>query len=274
MIDSTTQLVALIGDPVAHSVSPAIQNAAFRELGLNFVYLAFRVPTVDLRDAIAGQRGLGLRGVNITIPHKTAVLPLLDEIDEQAKLIGAVNCIVNDSGRLTGHNTDAPGFLSALRRGGFEPKGEKAVVLGAGGAARAVVFALRAAGAAVTIVNRTPAAAIALAAAANVDALPLTNLNQALAGASLVVNGTSVGMSPEEDTTPLPASLLRPGMLVFDTVYRPRPTRLLKEAASAGCAVIDGLEMLVEQGALAFVLWTGAAAPRPVMRQAAEAALQ
>jgi shikimate dehydrogenase len=275
MIDPNLKFVALIGDPVAHSVSPAMQNAAFKALGLNYVYLAFRVPAAALSDAINGIRGLWLRGANITIPHKTAVLPLLDEIDELVKRIGAVNTIVNNDGRLIGHNTDAPGFLAALKSSGFEPKGQKAVVLGAGGAARAGVFALRDAGANVAIVNRSPEAAIALAreTGASASELSESGLRSAMAGASLIVNATCVGMSPDVDSTPLPAHLLRPGLVVFDTVYRPRRTRLLKEAAAAGCTAIGGLDMLIEQGALAFTLWTGNNAPRDIMHQAADEAL-
>ncbi len=276
MIDSDAKLIALIGDPVAHSVSPAMHNAAFQTLGLNYSYLAFRVSVAGLRDAIAGLRGLGLRGANVTIPHKTAVIPLLDEVDAKARRIGAVNTIVNVGGRLVGYNTDGLGFLTALKNHGFDPKGQKAVVLGAGGAARAVVFALRDAGASVSIINRTFASAQELAAETGTAAFEMTEagFNTALAGPSLAVNTTSVGMSPDDGSPPLPAHLLYPGLTVFDTVYRPRQTRLLKEAAAAGCRIIGGLEMLVEQGALAFELWTGEAAPRDVMRRAATEALE
>ena len=275
MIDPNIKLVALIGDPVAHSVSPAIHNAAFKALGLNYVYLSFQVPPSALGDAITVVRGLGFRGANITIPHKTTVLPLLDFIDPAAKRIGAVNTIVNDEGKLTGYNTDAPGFLAALRRGSFQPKGEKAVVLGAGGAARAIVFALREAGATVNIVNRSPEAGKFLASESGTSAFEMNRagLRSALAGASIVVNATSVGMSPNDEATPLPAHHLRPGLVVFDTVYRPKLTRLLKEAKAADCSVISGLEMLIEQGALAFELWTGEKASREVMHRAAAEAL-
>jgi shikimate dehydrogenase len=275
MIDANIKFVALIGNPVAHSVSPAMHNAAFQALGLNYVYLAFQVPPAALGDAITVVRGLGFRGANITIPHKTTVLPLLDDIDPHANRMGAVNTIVNNDGKLTGYNTDAPGFLAALRRNGIELKGEKAVVLGAGGVARAIVFALRDAGATVSIVNRSPEAAQALAneAGAAAFAMNRAGFRSALPGASLVVNATSVGMSPDNDSTPLPVRLLRPGMVVFDTVYRPRQTQLLKDAKAAGCTTIGGLEMFVEQGALAFELWTGENAPRKVMRQAASEAL-
>lgn len=276
MINSSTRLVALLGDPVAHSVSPAMQNAAFAAAGLNFVYLAFPVPAAAIGGAVAGLRDLGIRGANVTIPHKTAVQAFLDSVDEQAKRVGAVNVIVNDGGRLTGHNTDAPGFLAALNRGGFEPGGKKVVVLGSGGAARAIVFALREAGASsIAIVNRTPETAASLAAETGAAAFPLTEqgLKEALSGAALVVNATSVGMSPDGGSTPLPSGFLRPDLTVFDTIYRPRETRLLREAEGAGCRTIGGLEMLVEQGALAFELWTGEPAPRGIMRQAAAGAL-
>jgi shikimate dehydrogenase len=275
MIEANTKFMALIGDPVAHSVSPAMHNAAFQALGLNYVYLAFHVPPAALSQGITVIRGPMFRGANITIPHKTAVLPLLDDIDPHAKRIGAVNTIVNDNGKLIGQNTDTPGFLAALRSSGFEPKGEKVAVLGSGGAARAIVFALRDAGATVAIVNRSPEAAITLAQETGASAFELSEsgLRSAMEGSSLFVNATNVGMSPDVNSSPLPAHFLTPGLVVFDTVYRPRQTKLLKETEAAGCKAIGGLEMLVEQGALAFELWTGEIAPRQVMRQAADEAL-
>jgi shikimate dehydrogenase len=275
MIEANTRFMALVGDPVAHSVSPAMHNAAFQAVGLNYVYLSFQVPPAALSQAITVIRGPVFRGANITIPHKTAVLPLLDDIDPHARRIGAVNTIVNDNGKLTGHNTDAQGFLAALRSSGFEPKGEKVAVLGSGGAARAIVFALRDAEATVAIVNRSPEAAISLAQETGASAFELSDagLRSAMEGASLFVNATNVGMSPDVNSSPLPAHFLTPGLVVFDTVYRPRQTRLLKEAEASGCKPIGGLEMLVEQGALAFELWTGQNAPRQVMLQAADEAL-
>ncbi|APV43545.1 shikimate dehydrogenase [Dehalogenimonas formicexedens] len=276
MINTDTKMVALIGNPVAHSVSPAMQNASFQALDLDFVYLSFQVPPAALAEAVNVIRGLGFRGANITIPHKTAVMPFLDEIDPAAKRIGAVNTVVNTQGKLTGYNTDAPGFLAALRQGGFEPKGQKAVVLGAGGAARAVVFALRDAGATVTILNRTHESAVNLARESGALSFELSEsgLKSAMKGSSLVVNTTSLGMTPDVGSTPLLASFLKQGLFVFDTVYRPRQTRLLQEAEAAGCKIMGGLEMLLEQGALAFELWTGQPAPRDVMRQAAAEALR
>ncbi|MGI2336317.1 MAG: shikimate dehydrogenase [Dehalogenimonas sp.] len=276
MITATTSLVALIGDPVAHSVSPVMHNAAFRERKLNYTYQAFRVTKEDLAAAVSGLRGLNVRGANITLPHKKAVIPFLDTVDSPALRIGAVNTIVNENGRLTGYNTDAAGFLGALRASGFEPQGKKAVVLGAGGAARAVVFALKDAGVKVNVINRTFSTATALAADTGTEAFEMTDegYRQALEGALLVVNATSVGLSPDEASSPLPSIWLRPSMTVFDTIYRPRHTRLIREAKAAGCAVIGGLEMLLAQGALSFELWTGEPAPREVMSRTAEAALE
>jgi shikimate dehydrogenase len=276
MINPDTRLIALFGNPVAHSVSPAMQNTAFQALKLNYMYLAFQVPPAALSEAINVVRGLGFRGANITIPHKTAVMPLLDNIDPHAKRIGAVNTIVNNQGKLTGYNTDGPGFLVALRHGGFEPKGEKAVVIGAGGAARAVVFALRDAGAIVAIVNRSHESTVNLAKETGSSSFELSDsgLKSAMPGASLVVNTTSVGMSPNADSTPLPTHWLKRELVVFDTIYQPRQTRLLREAEAVGCLALGGLEMLVEQGALGFELWTGEKAPREVMRQAAAKALE
>lgn len=276
MITATTSLVALIGDPVAHSVSPVMHNAAFREQQINYTYQAFRVTKEDLAAAVSGLRGLNVRGANITLPHKKAIIPFLDAVDSPALRIGAVNTIVNENGRLTGYNTDAAGFLAALRASGFEPQGKKAVVLGAGGAARAVVFALKDAGVRVNILNRTFSTATALAAETGSEAFKMTDegYRQALEGALLVVNATSVGLSPDEASSPLPSIWLRPSMTVFDTIYRPRHTRLIRDAKAAGCAVIGGLEMLLAQGALSFELWTGEPAPREVMNRAAEAALE
>lgn len=275
-IDSGTRLTALFGDPIAHSVSPAMHNAAFRHSGLNFTYLAFRVTESGLEAALEAVRALNIRGINLTIPHKTAALPLLDEVTESARRVGAVNTIVNDNGRLKGHNTDVSGFLTALRGHGFNSAGRKAVVLGAGGAARAVVFALRDAGAAVTVLNRTPAKAAELAAATGAIAGDLgeSSVNTALDGAELLINATSVGLYPESEVSPLADYRLKPGLTVMDTIYRPRRTRLLADAQAAGCRVIDGLDMLVAQGAESFELWTGRSPDRTIMLRAAEEALR
>ncbi len=264
-------------------MSPAMHNAAFACLGLDYIYLPFRVPKERLGEAIGGVRGLGLRGVNVTIPHKVTVIPMLDELEAMAERTGAVNTIVNDNGHLTGHNTDAGGFLLALRQAGFEPQGKKAVVLGAGGASRAISFALAAGGAGITILNRreeldwaeTLAGQVSKCYGYEVTACELNdgNLEKALDGASLLVNATCVGMHPDIDKTPVDRRLLRPGVTVFDAVYNPLQTRLMREAEEAGAKTISGLDMLVGQGAMAFELWTGQKPPAVEMKKAALAEL-
>ncbi|MDN5346850.1 MAG: shikimate dehydrogenase [Clostridia bacterium] len=278
-MDARTKLTGIIGYPVEHSFSPAMHNAAFVACGLNWVYLAFAVRKELLADALAGVRGLGLVGINVTVPHKEEVLPLLDELDPLAARIGAVNTVVNEGGRLKGYNTDAYGFLTSLREEGFDPAGKKAVILGAGGAARAVAFGLAGAGlGALVIANRSPERARELAAALkkNIPALQVEwarlrpeEVAPALREADLLVQTTSVGMYPKIDVSPLEDySCLRPGLWVYDLVYNPRQTKFLKAARAAGCRTLDGLGMLVHQGAAAFRLWTGLQPPLEVMRQA------
>jgi shikimate dehydrogenase len=259
-----------------------MHNAAFRALGLDYAYLPFRVRREDLAAAIAGVRALNIRGLNITIPHKVEVIGLLDEIDPPAQRIGAVNVLLNDSGRLTGYNTDAQGFLQMLSGHGIEPQGKNVVMLGAGGAARAIGFALASRGAMLTILNRTLDAAANCAADISgatgqpVKALEMTRANIAsvLEGAGLLVNATSVGMLPDAGVSPIDRDLLGPHLTVVDIVYNPCQSKLLKEAEQAGAKTINGLEMLVWQGALAFEKWTGHQPPLDVMRKAATAALK
>jgi len=284
VITAETKVVGLIGDPVAHSVSPAMHNAAFACLGLDYVYLPFRVQKERLAEAVGGVRGLGLRGVNVTIPHKVAVIPMLDETDAMAGRIGAVNTIINNAGHLTGYNTDAGGFLLALKQAGFEPQGKKAVVLGAGGASRAISFALAGSGAVITILNRreelewakTLAEQVSKCCGWEVLARERNdgNLEKALNGVDLLVNATCLGMHPDIDKTPVARRLLRPGLAVFDAVYNPLRTRLMREAEEAGAKTISGLDMLVGQGAMAFELWTGRKPPVDEMKKAALMALE
>lgn len=279
--------VALLGYPVRHSISPAFQQAAFDFLKLDVRYEPWEVEPARLREAVERLRGLEMLGANVTIPHKETVLPLLDSLDPLAERIGAVNTIVNHGGRLSGHNTDAEGMVTALRReGGFDPSGKAALLLGAGGVARAAGFALLGAGvASLGILNRTLERAEALAVSLRekaAGAIPVTalpwqrdSLLQALQAADLLVNCTSVGMKhgPDQGRSPLPARVLRPGSLVYDLVYNPARTPLLEEAQRAGARGLGGLPMLVYQGAAAFELWTGEKAPLPVMMQAARKAL-
>ena len=278
-ITGSTTVCGVIGDPIEHTLSPAMHNAAFRELGLDFVYLPFHVHPRGLEAAIGGMRGLNIRGLNVTIPHKLSVIPLLDDVDPAASRIGAVNTIVNYKGKLTGYNTDAPGFIHALHQEVADLKGRQVLVIGAGGAARAVAFALAGEGAELTILNRQEefdwaeelAATIHNAFGLKVTAALLEHLNlaPALAQASVLVNATSLGMAPNDDLSPVPADLLRPGLIVFDVVYNPLETRLLREAKAAGGRAISGLEMLVWQGALAFQMFTGYPAPVELMRREA-----
>jgi shikimate dehydrogenase len=280
-ITGKTKLCGIIGDPIEHTMSPAMHNAAFGALGLDYAYLPFRVQREELTDAIAGLRALDIVGLNVTIPHKVSVIPLLDELDPLAERVKAVNTIVNSDGKLAGYNTDAPGFLQALLAGGIAPEGKNIVVLGAGGAAKGISFILSGAGASLVILNRTLSRAEELASQIvqlhhrkpEAMALNEDNLKQALAGADVLVNTTSAGMVPDVDRTPVPASLLKPDMTVYDIVYNPLETRLLREAKAAGARTIDGLNMLVWQGALAFEKWTGQKAPFEIMKQAAAKAL-
>jgi len=276
-----TRVCGIIGDPIEHTMSPAMHNAAFETLGLDYIYLPFRVRREELQNAIAGMRALNIVGLNVTIPHKVDVIPLLDKLDPLAEGMGAVNTIVNDNGVLTGCNTDAPGFLQTLRSKGIEPEGKKIVILGAGGAAKGIAFILAGAGAKLVILNRTASKAEELASqiaqlyGKSLKAMESSegNLAEALDGADVLVNTTSVGMVPDVGQTPVAAGLLKPGMTVFDIVYNPRETRLLREAKAAGARAIDGLDMLVWQGALAFEKWTGQEAPFEIMKQAAVKAL-
>jgi shikimate dehydrogenase len=281
-ITGKTKLCGLIGDPVEHTMSPAMHNAAYRQMGLDYVYVPFRVKPENLDKAIDGMRAFNIRGLNVTIPHKVAVIPFLDKLDPLAEKIGAVNTVVNDNGVLTGYNTDAAGFLRALQEKGIDPKGKKALILGAGGASRAVSLILADSGAErLVILNRAEELDWAYELAGsisqlyNMDAKAGELNRESLESVmeridiSILVNATSVGMIPDADNTPVDADLLKPGMAVFDVVYNPLRTRLLRDAETAGAEPISGIEMLAWQGALAFEKWTGHEAPLVLMRNEA-----
>lgn len=278
-INAKTQLCGLIGNPVEHSLSPAIHNAAFQKLQLNFVYLAFRVE--DLPGAIRGIRALGnIRGLSVTIPHKVAVIPYLDEVEPTAKYIGSVNTIVVEHGKLIGYNTDASGALRALTDAGVNLQGQRVLMLGSGGAARAIAFAL----ASGTLIDRLTILGIdeaerrALAGdlqtktPLSVKEAPLSEeaLRDALKDSQILLHCTPVGMSPRIDETCVPAPFLHPSLTVMDIVYNPVETRLLREARTAGCRTIRGLEMFLNQAAAQFELWTKHVAPLDVMRAVLE----
>ena len=278
MIDAKTQVCAVIGDPVAHSLSPAIHNAAFQERGLDFVYVGYRVDPKDVDKAIAGVRGFGMRGLSVTIPHKVAVMELLDEIDPVARGIGALNTVVREEdGRLLGYNTDASGALAALRAAGTPLEGSRVVLVGSGGAARAIAFALvseaKIAGLTITDIDKKLLEGLA----ADLSALGKAPIDTALSedatyarlvpDAQVLINASPLGMSPKTDATPVDAAHLHAGLTVFDVVYNPLRTRLLQEAHSAGCRTVPGAEMFIQQAVAQFELWTGVDAPVEVMRR-------
>lgn len=282
-INVQTQFCGVIGNPVEHSLSPAIHNAAFRKLSLNYVYLAWKVDAIG--DAIKGLRALGnFRGASVTIPHKVSAVPFLDDVESTARHIGAINTIVAEQGRLIGYNTDATGALRALREGGVPLAGRRIVMLGSGGAARAIAFALAAGSGADKItllgVDDKERAALAsdLRSKSNVaigDAfLDDSTLGRTIPEAQILIHCTPVGMSPKADATCVPATLLHPDLAVMDIVYNPRATRLLKDAERAGCKTIPGLEMFLNQAVAQFELWTGRPAPVEVMRAVLESRFQ
>jgi shikimate dehydrogenase len=278
-----TNLVGVIGWPVSHSVSPAMHNAAFAALGLDWCYVPLPVPVAPadrIGEAVRGLRALGLRGANVTVPHKQAVMPHLDRLSPAAEAIGAVNTIVVEpDGSLLGDNTDAPGFVADLREHGIDPAGKRVLVLGAGGSARAVVYGLAEAGCrSVAIANRTVDRAAQLAAEmeAHFPAVPIAAhalpaaIATLAAEADLIVNTTSLGMTPNVDTTPWDEGVpFHRGQVVYDLVYNPPQTRLLRKAADDGATAIGGLGMLIWQGAIAFERWTGQQPPVDKMRRAA-----
>jgi shikimate dehydrogenase len=291
MIDGKTQLVGLVGWPVEHSLSPAMHNAAFKAMGLNWRYLPLPVRPGQLEAAVHGLAALSFQGANVTVPHKAAVIPLLDRSSENVVALGAANTLLfgrSDDGApiVTGFNTDETGFIQALPRGGFEPgDGGDALIVGAGGGARAAVYGLVRAGIGrVVVLNRDLQRAQRLVAdlgrnledPSRLGALPLTaeSLVESARSADLLVHATPVGMWPQVDESVWPAEVPVPAHLtVLDLVYNPPQTCLLRQAGGAGARTIDGLGMLLYQGAAAFEIWTGQPPPTAVMRAACEAAL-
>ncbi|MEW6375406.1 MAG: shikimate dehydrogenase [Thermodesulfobacteriota bacterium] len=262
MIDAQTELYGIIGNPARHSLSPIIHNGAFRRMGLNAVYLAFEVKS--LNEAIVGIRGLGIRGMSVTLPFKTEIIPLLDGIDEVTNKIKAVNTVVNNEGNLIGYNTDWRGALEALEEK-IDLEGKRVILLGAGGASRAIGFGLKMRGCEVIISNRTRDKGVDLARELVCTYQPLSSIEGV--GVDVIINATSVGMHPHVEESPFPKKILMEGMTVMDIVYRPLQTKLLREADEKGCLVIDGLEMLAHQGAAQFEIWTGM---RPDLHQIKE----
>ncbi len=276
------KLLGLLGHPLGHSVSPALQQAALDHLELDMRYEVWDVEPAQLAAFVARLRRPDYVGANVTIPYKEVVLGLVDEVDDFARRVGAMNTIVNRNGRLLGYNTDAPGFLRALKEdGGFAARAKRVVVLGAGGGAKGVCFALAGEGvSAITIANRTVERARGLAVqlqglGPKVEAISLADVARPLAQCHLLVNCTSVGMwhGAAEAASPLAQELIPPNILAFDLVYNPAVTPFLRAAQARGARTFGGLPMLVYQGAEAFRLWTGREAPVDIMMAAARKAL-
>ncbi len=279
-INAHTQLCGVLGNPVEHSLSPAIHNAAFQHLGLNYVYLAFRVEQV--KEAVQGIRALGnMCGFSVTIPHKISTMEFLDTIDDTAKHIGAINTIVKTDDTLTGYNTDALGALQALRQAKAPLAGKQVLILGSGGAARAIAFgiALHEPITSMTLLGIVDDERATLAAdlrkgstiTINEGHLSEETLGLAIEQCQVLIHCTPLGMHPKVDGTCVPKNLLKPHLTVMDIVYNPRETRLLREAREIGCTAIPGLEMFLHQAVAQFELWTGQSAPTQVMREILEA---
>ena len=277
-IDGRTKLLGLLATPIGHSLSPAMHNMSLRKLGLNYAYMAFEVGNEQLEDVVTGMRALNVRGFNVSMPNKTKIGPLLDELSPAAQFTGAVNTVVNENGKLIGHITDGTGYMRALKEAGISIIGKKMVLMGAGGAATAIAIQAALDGVAeIAIFNRDDE--YYARAEKNVDIInnqmegvtckatvhrleDLDALKAAIAEADILTNGTGVGMKPLEGQSLIPdASWLRPELIVSDVVYIPRKTRLLEMAEEAGCRTINGLGMMLYQGAKAFEMWTGQEMP-------------
>lgn len=283
-ISASSGLCAVIGDPVGHSLSPEIHNAAFRASGLDLVYMAFHVRKGQAQQALEGVRALGIRGLSVTIPHKVDVVPHLDEIDKVARNIGSVNTVVNRDGHLVGYSTDGLGAVRALAASDVDPRGRRLLILGSGGAARAIAFTL-------ATLDPLPHLELLGVDAAELDGLaadlrsrtsiplaagPLSaeSLRAALARAEIVIHATPIGMTPKVEQSLIPAALIEPRHIVFDVVYTPLETQLVKDARAAGARAVPGRGMFVHQAAVQFELWTGGPAPIEVMTDAVKRALE
>ncbi len=262
MIDAQTKYVAIFGDPISHSLSPQMHNAAFNHLGLNMAYLAFKVD--QAADAATAMRRLGIFGASITVPHKESIIPHLDGLDEMSRAIGAVNTVLVQEGRLLGYNTDWLGAVRAVEQV-TDLAGKSCLILGAGGAARAAIYGLQRKSVEVLLMNRNEARGRTLAAKMNCSFVNWQSWGQTDVG--LVINATPAGMSTKGDQSLVPRHWLQAGMVVMDMVYYPVETRLLRDAKAAGCLCVSGLDMLLYQGTAQFEIWTGKEAPVEVMRQ-------
>ena len=273
------KILYLIGYPVSHSLSALMQNAAYRSLGLHLDYHLLSVPPEELNTAVKKLRDPCVLGGNVTIPHKVKILDYIDELDDSAKVVGAVNTIYNQNGVLKGYNTDGPAAIRALKEVYGDLKDAKVVMIGSGGAARAVGYCLSSLVRHITILARDEFKGRYLARSLQnehslVSVGVLDESYEQIEEADILINATPVGMFPKVDESPIPKSKLHRNLLVFDLVYNPRPTKLLYEAKETGCRTLDGLKMLVYQGCEAFKIWTGVDPPEQVMKEAAEKGLE
>lgn len=281
MFTGKTINMGVIGNPIAHSLSPAMQNAGIQAAGLDYAYIAMPVLNENLRAAVEGLRALGFRGFNVTIPHKQAIMEYLDEIHEDAKIIGAVNAVKNENGHLTGYNTDVTGFIEGMKQQGFSPSGKNAVLLGAGGAARAIIWGLikeKVSTLTIGVRNTAKAQPVAdyFSQYMHIQVLNWDSPEFAarLPQAHLLINSTPLGMTPHTDAMPpVNWDLIRPDTFAYDIIYTPAETLFLKTAREHGCQTLNGEAMLVGQGAEAFRLWTGLTLPQAPMATALRAAL-
>ncbi len=279
MVKGTTKIVGLIGNPVSHSLSPSMHNSAFRAMQMDWAYLPLHVQPGNLRDAVRGLCSLGFLGVNVTVPYKEKVLPFLDGLSNEAEGIGAVNTISVVEGRFLGDNTDWSGFLRDLAEIGFDPRGSKALILGSGGSARAIAYALLSEGASVTICGRDSVAVGLLVGQFRklfpgklTEPLTYEKLHDLRIEADIIVNTTPLGMAPHIGLSPWPEGVAFPDCaIVYDLVYNPPKTRFIEMSEANGIKAVNGLGMLIHQAALAFEIWTGASAPLEIMRKAVSA---
>jgi len=275
VISGKTEIFAVIGDPIEHTLSPAMHNAAFEHLRLDYVFLAFRVTPDEIEKALQGVRALGIRGLNVTMPHKHAVTEFIDEADATVKFLRSANTILNQRGRLRGFNTDGIGAAKALKNSGIDLAGKKVLLLGAGGAAKAIAFTLAKEVDEICILNRDGMKARELANLLEPfgkrvagDELSPKRIQQELNDSDVLINATSAGMAPNTSESLVKASWLRTDLYVMDLVYNPNETKLIQEARAVGAKVITGVEMLLYQGAASFEIWTQCKAPVDVMRNA------
>jgi shikimate dehydrogenase len=281
-ISGKTRVCGVIGDPIEHSLSPIMHNAAFQALNLDYVFLAFKVKPTCVDEAVNGMRALNIRGLNVTMPHKKTVMESLDRIDLSAQIINSVNTVLNKENLLFGFNTDGIGAVKALKENGVALKGRKVLLLGAGGAARAIAYSIAKEADELAVLNRTVKDAQALARlvekATNkrivAASLEPEDIDANLQDSDILINATSVGMKPHPEQTPVPIELLRSNLSVMDIVYNPLETKLARDAKALGAKVVSGVEMLIYQGAASFEIWTGKSAPVEVMRKAALTHLQ